>query len=131
MRTIWTIIGVIVLIAILFWIYKRTTVIDKPYKSIYTALPSTLPMTSPKREENKTTETVIIQPIIVRNPEDCNQTYEDAVINLYDVYRQKRVIYNNGINSNDPNTIQYRKDMNDAYNAYYNEGRKCNFLPYR
>ena len=128
MRTIWTVIGVIVLIAIVFWIYKRTMIVDKP---IYAALPPTQPIPSPRREETKTTETVVIQPVIVRDYTNCGQTYQDGVVALYDVYRQKRVIYNNGINSNDPNTIQYRKDMNDAYNAYYVEGRKCNFLPYR
>lgn len=126
MRTIWTIIGVIVLIAIIVFIYNRTTITTKAAPLV--AAPVVPPVKN--ISENTTTrETVIIRPVIIRNNYDCtSQAYIDSLGALRDDYLQKRVIWQNGINSNDPNTIQYRADVNAAYTLYYNEAIKCNLL---
>lgn len=129
MRTVWTIVGILVILIILVSLYKRYSKDKTPVTVI------TPPVTNPVKDisgnttqREVVTERVIV-PVFIRTSSDCNkQSYQDAVIALYDVYKQKRVIYNNGINTNDPNTIQYHKDMNVAYNAYYNEARKCNYF---
>lgn len=135
MKTIWTIIGVIVLIAIIILVYKKATA-NKNVMQV--SMPSTIP-TGVNPTKNLSTVTtqrdsssnVIIQPVpvIINNTGvDCNsQTYQNGVLALYDTYRQKRVIYNNAISTNDPNVFQYHQDLNDAYNAYLNEADKCKF----
>lgn len=131
MKTIWTVIGVIVLIAIVIVIYKRMN--SKPMSMVTTpVVPSGIDPTknlSTNTTQKTPTNTVVLQPVYVNTSGvNCNsQSYQDGVLALFDTYRQKRVIYNNGINSNDPNTIQYHKDMNDAYNAYLIEADKCRF----
>lgn len=130
MKTIWTVIGVIVLIAIVIFVYKKMS--TKPMSMVNTpVVPSGIDPTKnlSTNTTSKIANPVVIQPVYINTSGvDCNsQSYQDGVLALFDTYRQKRVIYNNGINSNDPNTIQYHKDMNDAYNAYLTEADKCRF----
>lgn len=130
MKTVWTVLGVLIILIILVALYRRSQK-DKT-QTIVTPVVPTTPVKN--LSENTTqrevvTERVIVQPVFIRNPYDCNrQSYRDAVLALYDDYRQKRVIYENGIATSDPNTIQYHQNMNVAYNAYYNEAKKCNYF---
>lgn len=127
MKTIWTIIGVIVLIAIIVVFYRMAT---NKKSMVMQTTPVILPNnnTSANKIETITEKQTIIVPVVVRNPADCNQAYQDNVLALYDIYLQKKVIYQNGIQTSDPNTIQYHKEMNTAYNNYYNEASKCRFF---
>ncbi len=125
MRTIWTVIGVIVLLIILVVIYRKAT---NKSMMVYPKMPAIEPATQAKTVE-KTTETIVIQPVLVHDYTDCNSnSYIDNVLALRDDYLQKRVIWQNAINTNDPNVIQYRTDVNDAYTLYYNQAIKCNLL---
>lgn len=132
MKTIWTIIGVIVLIAIIILVYKKVSA-NKNVMQV--SMPPTIP-TGVNPTKNLSTVTTqrdsssnTIQPvtIVVTPSVDCGTDYQNGVLALYDTYRQKRVIYNNAISTNDPNVFQYHQDLNDAYNAYLNEADKCKF----
>lgn len=125
MKVIWSIVGIVVLIIIFTAIYnngkKNTPAIVLP-----------LPTSDNNRVVNNTFKEVItpqpvVQPVIVVNGLiNCNgQEYNDNLSALYDVYLQKRVIWQNAINT-DTNAIQAHTDMDVAYNAWYQEAIKCN-----
>lgn len=127
MKTIWAAIGIIILLAIIFFIYKQGQKSANP-SALNTFISGINPSKNTEVVERVVTQPVI-QPVFITGYTDCNsQTYQDNVYNLRDVYLQKRVIWSNGIKTSDPMTIQYREDMNVAYNSYYQEAIKCNLL---
>lgn len=126
MKLIWSIVGIVVLIIIIATVYKKgmgssgtaATMLPAPVVNTNTlartaALPQQLPI-------------MPVQPvIIVDNLINCSgATYQNNLSALYDTYLQKRVIWQNAINTN-TNAIQAHSDMDDAYNAWWQEKIKC------
>lgn len=124
MKTIWTVIGLIVLISIIVIFYKMAT----KQKTSVSMMPSTPLKSNDTTEKVVTEKQTVIVPVVVKNAYDCGQSYKDNVLALFDSFKQKKVIYQNAISTNDPNVLKYHKEMNDVYNQYYNEASKCNYF---
>lgn len=131
MKVIWSIVGIVLLIIIVSAIYnngKKTGVTTAGLSNVN----NNPPVDNNSKTNNKTFRDIIStiaqpQPVIIVNGlVDCSgDTYNNNLSALYDVYLQKRVIWQNAINT-DTNAIQAHADMDDAYNAWYKEAIKCN-----
>lgn len=127
MRTVWTIVGVLVILIIIFAVYnagmKKSVVVP-----VQMAMATPTPV-NPKTNNTITRDVIVEQPvqpiIIVTNGFNCNDvTYQTNLRTLYDAYLVSRVAWNAAIVSN-TNVAQARADMNAAYNTFWQERRKC------
>lgn len=123
MKVIWSIVGIVVLIIII------TAIMDK--NKVAPVAPVMPAPVNPKTNNTTTREIITTQPviqpvIIVDGLINCSgDVYNNNLSALYDVYLQKRVIWQAAI-ANNTNAIQAHEDMDIAYNAWYQEARKCN-----
>lgn len=123
MKVIWSIVGILIIVIVVAAIYKsgqknNATVVATVPESMTPSPVVTAPVTREVQRE------VVVVPINYNT--DCRtQDYRDRVAALLVTYNTARAAYQNAIATSAPNAIELYKAMNVAYNAYYNERRKC------
>lgn len=131
MKTIWAIVGILVILIILYVIYNK----GKQTTNLVASKPAIVPpVATPVTPVPEVVTTVrepipVYVPIVINNLADCNSpVYQNNLAMLLSDFRDKQTAYNNEINSGGPNGIALHSAMNIAYNAYLNERQKCQII---
>lgn len=130
MKIIWSIVGILVLLMIIYFISKNVQV--KPDVTMQAEGNKTLPEAAPTTNtiiQEKVIHDVVIQPVYIGRYFNCNNpTYIARVDELYNIFLTKRDQYQAELNNPMSHAIELHREMTIAYNNWYNEKAKCRII---